>query len=140
MFSWPCPANKPHLSQSGLQRLCCVHAWLPTQYIQLLPGPQITEHDRYWHRQEGRPSPQDPSQEVFLAFGRVFSGVLRDGQSMHVLSAAYNPIHPHLQRQVLKVRSHLNRKQQACHIFVPVLQNEQSNTIESGSGNQAVLP
>ncbi|KAL3134116.1 hypothetical protein ABBQ32_008537 [Trebouxia sp. C0010 RCD-2024] len=51
-------------------------------------------------RQEGKPGPQDPSQEVFLAFGRVFSGVLRDGQAMHVLSAAYNPAQPNLQRQV----------------------------------------
>lgn len=51
-------------------------------------------------RQEGKPGPQDPSQEVFLAFGRVFSGVLKDGQAMHVLSAAYNPAQPHLQRQI----------------------------------------
>ncbi|KAA6422007.1 MAG: Ribosomal S5 Elongation factor G III V family [Trebouxia sp. A1-2] len=54
-------------------------------------------------RQEGRPPPQDPSQEVFLAFGRVFSGVLKDGQSVHVLSAAYNPAQPHLQRQIHQV-------------------------------------
>lgn len=56
-------------------------------------------------RQEGKPGPQDPSQEVFLAFGRVFSGVLRDGQAMHVLSAAYNPAQPQLQRQVHHVSS-----------------------------------
>ena len=55
-------------------------------------------------RQEGRAPPQDPSQEVFLAFGRVFSGVLKDGQSVHVLSAAYNPAQPHLQRQIHQVR------------------------------------
>ncbi|DBA75465.1 TPA: hypothetical protein ACH3X1_010720 [Trebouxia sp. C0004] len=54
-------------------------------------------------RQEGRPPPQDPSQEVFLAFGRVFSGVLKDGQSVHVLSVAYNPAQPHLQRQIHQV-------------------------------------
>ncbi|DBB16983.1 TPA: hypothetical protein ACH3X3_014090 [Trebouxia sp. C0006] len=54
-------------------------------------------------RQEGRAPPQDPSQEVFLAFGRVFSGVLKDGQSVHVLSAAYNPAQPHLQRQIHQV-------------------------------------
>lgn len=41
---------------------------------------------------------------MFLAFGRVFSGVLKDGQAMHVLSAAYNPAQPHLQRQVHHVR------------------------------------
>lgn len=51
-------------------------------------------------RQEGKPGPVDPSQEVFLAFGRVFSGVLQDGQAVHVLSAAYNPAQPHLQRQI----------------------------------------
>lgn len=56
-------------------------------------------------RQEGRAGPQDPSQEVFLAFGRVFSGVLKDGQSMHVLSAAYNPTQPHLQRQLIQVHA-----------------------------------
>ena len=56
-----------------------------------------------WCRQVGKPPPQDPSQEVFLAFGRVFSGVLKDGQSVHVLSAAYNPAQPQLQRQVLQV-------------------------------------
>lgn len=57
-----------------------------------------------WCRLEGKPGPQNPSQEVFLAFGRVFSGMLKEGQSMHVLSAAYNPMQPHLQRQIIKVR------------------------------------
>ena len=67
-------------------------------------GSNAATLDWYWPcRQEGKPGPQDPTQEVFLAFGRVFSGVLRDGQSVHVLSAAYNPMQPHLQRQVLQV-------------------------------------
>ena len=39
------------------------------------------------------PSP-DPTEEVFLAFGRVFSGTLRDGDRVHVLSAAYDPAVP----------------------------------------------
>lgn len=32
--------------------------------------------------------------DVFLAFGRVFSGVARKGLRVHVLSAAYNPSQP----------------------------------------------
>jgi ribosome assembly protein 1 len=32
--------------------------------------------------------------EVLLAFGRVFSGVAREGQRVHVLSAAYDPSRP----------------------------------------------
>jgi ribosome assembly protein 1 len=32
--------------------------------------------------------------EVFLAFGRVFSGTAREGQRVHVLSAAYDPARP----------------------------------------------
>jgi ribosome assembly protein 1 len=36
---------------------------------------------------------------VFLAFGRVFSGVAREGQRVHVLSPAYDPRTPHLHRQ-----------------------------------------
>ena len=39
----------------------------------------------------GQPGPRDPNEETFLAFARVFSGVLRDGQRLHVLSAAYKP-------------------------------------------------
>ncbi|GBG91742.1 hypothetical protein CBR_g53556 [Chara braunii] len=34
----------------------------------------------------------DNTQECFLAFARVFSGVLQVGRKMHVLSAAYNPL------------------------------------------------
>ncbi|MEW5299576.1 MAG: hypothetical protein WDW36_002577 [Sanguina aurantia] len=37
--------------------------------------------------------------EVFLAFGRVFSGVARVGQRVHVLSAAYDPARPEAHRQ-----------------------------------------
>ena len=40
---------------------------------------------------------------VFVGFGRVFCGVLRDGDTVHVLSAAYSPARPHLHRQEVKV-------------------------------------
>ncbi|KAK9818827.1 hypothetical protein WJX74_007698 [Apatococcus lobatus] len=42
-------------------------------------------------------------EEVFLAFGRVFSGVLRDGQTVHVLPATYNPTHPESNHLEIKV-------------------------------------
>ena len=51
----------------------------------------------------GEPGPRDPTAEVFLAFARVFSGVLRDGQTVHVLSAAYNPTQPDQERQEVQV-------------------------------------
>ena len=54
----------------------------------------------------GEPGPRDPKEETFLAFARIFAGVLRDGQTVHVLSAAYNPAHPNLERQELQVPSH----------------------------------
>lgn len=47
---------------------------------------------------QGAPEPRDPDAEVFLAFGRVYSGVLRVGQRVHVLSAAYSPANPQLHR------------------------------------------
>ncbi|KAK9869094.1 hypothetical protein WJX84_011258 [Apatococcus fuscideae] len=42
-------------------------------------------------------------QEVFLAFGRVFSGVLRDGQTVHVLPPTYDPSHPESNHLEIKV-------------------------------------
>ncbi|EFJ51620.1 hypothetical protein VOLCADRAFT_56931, partial [Volvox carteri f. nagariensis] len=42
---------------------------------------------------------QDPQEEVFLGFGRVFSGTARPGQRVHVLNGAYNPAAPTCQRQ-----------------------------------------
>lgn len=45
----------------------------------------------------GRP-PLDPKKEVFLGFGRVFSGVLRVGQRVHVLSPVYTPLNPQQNR------------------------------------------
>ncbi|RMZ57833.1 hypothetical protein APUTEX25_003427, partial [Auxenochlorella protothecoides] len=41
------------------------------------------------------PSTQrDPSQEIFLAFGRVFAGTLRTGQALCVLPDTHNPADP----------------------------------------------
>lgn len=37
--------------------------------------------------------------EVFLAFGRVFSGTAREGARVHVLSSAYDPLDPTRHRQ-----------------------------------------
>ena len=42
--------------------------------------------------------------EVFLAFGRVFSGVAREGARVHVLSAAYDPGQPQQHRQTAVLR------------------------------------
>lgn len=42
----------------------------------------------------GERPPVDPTKEVFLGFGRVFSGVLRVGQRVHVLSPLYSPLNP----------------------------------------------
>ena len=47
----------------------------------------------------------NPVGEVFLAFGRVFAGTLRDGDRVHVLSAAYDPAEPGLHRQEAQVSS-----------------------------------
>ena len=45
-----------------------------------------------------------PADDQFLAFGRVFSGELRDGQTVHVLSAAYDPSEPASHQQEVQVR------------------------------------
>jgi ribosome assembly protein 1 len=44
------------------------------------------------------------SGEVFLAFGRVFSGVAREGARVHVLSSAYDPLAPDKHRQTAVLR------------------------------------
>lgn len=53
-----------------------------------------THHPSPSRRQPGDPAPADPLEERFLAFGRVFSGVLRQGQRLQVLSPAYSPANP----------------------------------------------
>ena len=40
---------------------------------------------------------------MFLAFSRIFSGVIRDGQTVQVLSAAYNPARPEQERLEVQV-------------------------------------
>jgi len=45
-------------------------------------------------RLPGEPGPVDPNEERFLAFGRVFSGVIRQDQALHVLPSTYNPADP----------------------------------------------
>lgn len=54
-------------------------------------------------RQIGAAPPVATQGNVFVAFGRVFSGLLRDGDTMHVLSAAYHPSRPHEHRQEVKI-------------------------------------
>ncbi|KIY92792.1 elongation factor EF-2 [Monoraphidium neglectum] len=53
-------------------------------------------------RRPGDPPPSaaaDGPGEVFLAFGRVFSGVAREGARVHVLTSAYDPREPGRHRQ-----------------------------------------
>lgn len=45
-------------------------------------------------RLPGEAPPADAHAEEFLAFGRVFSGVVREGMRVQVLSAAYTPLRP----------------------------------------------
>ncbi len=56
-------------------------------------------------RRPGDKPPADATAEVFLAFGRVFSGVAREGARVHVLSAAYDPAAPQQQRQTAVLSS-----------------------------------
>ena len=56
-------------------------------------------------RVPGQPGPSDMNAEVFLAFARVFSGVIVDGDTVQVLSAAYNPLTPEQDCQEVKVWS-----------------------------------
>ena len=44
------------------------------------------------------------SEEVFLAFGRVFAGTLKVGDTVHVLQATYSPARPAEARQECQVR------------------------------------
>jgi ribosome assembly protein 1 len=48
----------------------------------------------------GSRPPADPHKEIFLGFGRVFSGVLREGMRLHVLSPLYSSLQPHQHRRV----------------------------------------
>lgn len=45
-------------------------------------------------RRPGEPGPSGPHEERFLAFGRVYSGVVREGMTVQVLSAKYDPRRP----------------------------------------------
>eukprot|EP00201_Polytomella_parva_P014391 CAMPEP_0175066456 /NCGR_PEP_ID=MMETSP0052_2-20121109/16521_1 /TAXON_ID=51329 ORGANISM="Polytomella parva, Strain SAG 63-3" /NCGR_SAMPLE_ID=MMETSP0052_2 /ASSEMBLY_ACC=CAM_ASM_000194 /LENGTH=785 /DNA_ID=CAMNT_0016333165 /DNA_START=42 /DNA_END=2396 /DNA_ORIENTATION=- len=47
----------------------------------------------------------EDEKEVFLAFGRVFSGVARPGTRVHVLSTAYDPLDPTSHRQTVVLGS-----------------------------------
>ena len=54
-------------------------------------------------RRPGDAAVADNRAEVFLAFGRVFAGVVREGAHVHVLSPAYNPAFPAAHRQEAQV-------------------------------------
>ncbi|GLC55413.1 hypothetical protein PLESTB_000984700 [Pleodorina starrii] len=60
---------------------------VPRGLLPRLPGETAATHGSQDH------------DEVFLGFGRVFSGVARPGSRVHVLSGAYNPAAPTCQRQ-----------------------------------------
>jgi ribosome assembly protein 1 len=56
-------------------------------------------------RRPGEPAPAaGGNDEVFLAFGRVFSGVAREGARVHVLTSAYDPREPSRHRQTAVLR------------------------------------
>ncbi|KAL4448964.1 hypothetical protein ABPG77_007681 [Micractinium sp. CCAP 211/92] len=54
-------------------------------------------------RLPGEPGPANPQEERFLAFGRVFAGVVRQGQTVQVLPATYNPADPASERQEARI-------------------------------------
>lgn len=54
-------------------------------------------------RRVGFDPPANTHGNAFMAFGRVFCGTLRDGDTVHVVNAAYHPSRPHLHRQEVKV-------------------------------------
>ncbi len=45
-------------------------------------------------RRPGDPAPANALEECFLAFGRVFSGTIKDGQQLFVLPGNYDPGNP----------------------------------------------
>ena len=53
----------------------------------------------------GEPGPANPNEERFLAFGRVFSGVVHAGQTVHVLPSTYNPADLSSERQLATITS-----------------------------------
>jgi ribosome assembly protein 1 len=98
---YPCAAAAP-------QQLPCSHPGVPPLCLRLGCRLRLTRPCRPRHlavpasllpRLPGDPLPASTTEEVFLAFGRVFSGVAREGQRVHVLSAAYDPSKPDEQRQ-----------------------------------------
>lgn len=58
-----------------------------------IPSPSLTQHSKMplqlpynllACRRHGQPAPPNPHAETFLAFGRVFSGVIREGATVQV--------------------------------------------------------
>ena len=56
---------------------------------------------------------------MFLAFSRIFSGVIRDGQTVQVLSAAYSPARPDQERLEVQVSTTESSSSHAFHSFGP---------------------
>ncbi|KFM26039.1 Elongation factor 2 [Auxenochlorella protothecoides] len=68
----------------------CTPAGPPLVYISKM----ISVPANVLPRQPGTAPSADPSQEIFLAFGRVFAGTLRTGQALCVLPDTHNPADP----------------------------------------------
>ena len=84
--------------------LCWVlglHQLVPTYAARLLcsRNPAHASPDLCSCRAAGSQPVAPGDQEVFLAFGRVFAGVLQEGDRMHVLQSTYSPAEPSQYRQ-----------------------------------------
>lgn len=83
---------------------CATAAPAPTiVYVAKMLAVPASSLPRGAARDAGSGGDPNPVGEVFLAFGRVFAGTLRDGDRVHVLSAAYDPAEPGRHRQEAQV-------------------------------------
>jgi ribosome assembly protein 1 len=89
-----------HSRQMVGREVACAAASLPGVAIEGSLHSHARVAPTHMHKHQGDAG----SGEVFLAFGRVFSGVAREGARVHVLSSAYDPAHPDRQRQSAVLR------------------------------------
>eukprot|EP01120_Amphizonella_sp_Union-15-10_P011452 TRINITY_DN485_c0_g2_i1.p1 TRINITY_DN485_c0_g2~~TRINITY_DN485_c0_g2_i1.p1 ORF type:complete len:977 (-),score=196.50 TRINITY_DN485_c0_g2_i1:39-2969(-) len=58
------------------------------------PGPRTTKSTNGTDSTKPKPEPIDPESMMFIAMARIFSGTIRKGQTLHLLSKNYNPSQP----------------------------------------------